>query len=306
MAIPNLNPDWIEQRKGQIPQARIGWIKRSFLDIPYGDEPLQQLDIYLPDEEKESYPFIINVHGGGFVHCDKRDFHLYPTFYALQRGYAVAAVNYRLSPAVRYPAHIEDVALALEFLSREGGNYRLDTQRAFLWGTSAGGNIVLQLSKTDGLHKRNDSLRLLGTAAFCPLISLDDLELRGGLMMKLRGSLLLRVMLKGMFGTANITPGQKELVDVKQGMEKGLAPIYLQQGTLDPALPYAAAKALAQRMACILPPDELVFDTLEGARHAGDGDAFFLPGNIHPVLDFFDRQLQKAGGAGKEEAGNEN
>lgn len=289
MAIQGLNSEWITQEKGKIPQAKVDWVIHKRLDLPYGQHPLQRLDLYLPDAGSGPFPVVVNVHGGGFVHCDKRDFHLYPTFYALLRGYAVVAVNYRLSPGARYPAQVQDVADALKYLGQEGEGLGLDTRRVFLWGTSAGGNIVLHLACAQGLVPRKDACRLLGTAAFCPLTSLDTLKVKGGLMAQLRAGLMLRYMVRSMFGTLRPSPEQRAQVDVGRYLSGGLCPIYLQHGENDPALPIAAAREFAGRLAGVLPEGSLVFDELKGARHAGDGADFFLPQHIHPVLDFFDR-----------------
>jgi len=89
--IKGLNPDWIDF-SSRIPQAKTDHITRQWRDIPYGNADLQKLDIYLPEEGDGPFPFIVNVHGGGLTACDKHDFHLYPTLFALEQGFAVVAV----------------------------------------------------------------------------------------------------------------------------------------------------------------------------------------------------------------------
>lgn len=291
MAIKGLNPEWMEQQKGKNPVAKIGWIRRKTLDIPYAqDGELQRLDIYLPDTEQAVYPVIVNVHGGGWMVCDKRDFHLYPTMYALQRGYAVMAVNYRLSPEVRYPEHIADVLKALEWLGENGAQYHLDTKRVFLWGTSAGGNTVLQIGCKQGVLARTDTCDIRGIAALCPAV---DGERLGGVSKKLPYVLwtyftrkkLTRDVLGGKEHSRTLRP----LMDVRRYLAHGIAPVYLQHGMLDYGVPYAAAQDLAQLLEKQLPPQDFVFDSLQGAGHAGGGPDFFLEKNVQPILDFFDR-----------------
>jgi acetyl esterase/lipase len=123
--IKGLNLDWIDFSK-RVPQAKTDHITRQNREIPHGEHELQRLDIYLPEEGRGSFPVIVNVHGGGFCVCDKHDFHLYPTLFALQQGFAVAAVNYRLSPAVRYPEHYYDLERALLWIKKNGTEKSLD------------------------------------------------------------------------------------------------------------------------------------------------------------------------------------
>ena len=154
-AIKGLNPDWIDF-SSRIPQSKTDHITRKYRDIPYGEHQLQGLDIYLPEGGDGPFPFIVNVHGGGFCACDKHDFHLYPTLFALQQGFAVVAVNYRLSPEVRYPEHFYDLERALLWLKQNGAGKALDINNIFLWGTSAGGNLVLQAGVKNGIPLPNE------------------------------------------------------------------------------------------------------------------------------------------------------
>lgn len=291
MAIENVNPDWLEQKKGQTPVTKVDWLPRKTLDIPYGTDALQKIDIYLPTNVADVYPVVVNIHGGGFTVCDKRDFHLYPTLFALERGYAVVAVNYRLSPAVRYPEHIRDVLKALAWIGQEGSKHHLDTNNVFLWGTSAGGNIVLQIGCKDGLLPREDSCQLRGIAALCPGVNFEELGGSKSLVERLMAKHLERVMLKGALGTTKPTKQMLDEGNVYCHLEGGIAPVYLQHGTKDPAIPYKAAQRLAEKLQQILPPEDFVFDTLEGAGHAGGGPDFFQRENVDPIVDFFNRHL---------------
>lgn len=133
MAIQGLNDAWMLQRPFHNPEAITDWIKRQYRDIPYGPAELQKLDIYLPESGEGPFPTIIMIHGGGMCVCDKHDFHLYPMFYALEEGFAVAAVNYRMSPAVKYPTQLYDTKAATLFLYEHAAEYRLDG------GTSSSG-----------------------------------------------------------------------------------------------------------------------------------------------------------------------
>ncbi len=176
--LKGLNPDWIDLSP-RVPQAKTDHITRQYRDLPYGASQLQQLDIYLPEQGAGPFPVIVNVHGGGFSVCDKHDFHLYPTLFALEQGFAVAAVNYRLSPAVQYPEHYFDLKRALLWLHENGADKNLDTDNLFLWGTSAGGNLVLQAGCKNGIPlppelREADRIPIKAVAAMCPGIDITE------------------------------------------------------------------------------------------------------------------------------------
>src|SRR5690242_3144334 len=84
-----------------------------YYDGPGADKVKHRLDLYLPDGLKD-YPVLFFVHGGAWVHGDKDFFGLYALLagaYARQ-GIGVVVTNYRLSPGVKHPEHIRDVARA--------------------------------------------------------------------------------------------------------------------------------------------------------------------------------------------------
>ncbi len=295
--LKGLNPDWIDLST-PTPQAKTGYITRQFRDLAYGEAPLQKLDIYLPEQGDGPFPVIVNVHGGGFSVCDKHDFHLYPTMFALQQGFAVAAVNYRLSPQVHYPEHYYDIERALLWIKHNGRARGLDEGKVCLWGTSAGGNLVLQAACRAGIPlpaelQEAKTLPIRAVAALCPAVDLFEYSSDGAWLERLLvKQVLFRTLHRDVFGFKNVPPEVAEQSKPINYLQGGIAPVYLQQGTRDPAVAYKVVKAFGDRLAQILPPADLVFDTLEGAPHAGADETFFLQKNVDPILRFFERHLQ--------------
>jgi acetyl esterase/lipase len=291
--IKGLNPDWIDF-SSNVPQSKTGYITRQERNIPYGEDKLQQLDIYLPEQGDGPFPVIINVHGGGFVTCDKHDFHLYPTMFALQQGFAVVAINYRLSPAVQYPEHYYDLKRAILWVAQNGSKKKLDGNNIFLWGTSAGGNLVLQAGCKAGIPVPEDlraanAIRINGIAAMCPAIDLTHLANTGTIFERILVRWMFRNLKKQIFGSNKVAEEAAKQSNPTTYINGGIAPTYLQQGTRDPAVPFHQVKAFAQELAKILPEEDLVFDALEGAPHAGATEHFFLQKNIDPILRFFEK-----------------
>ena len=106
--------------------------------------PRQKLDLYLP-RVGDSLPLIINIHGGAFRMGSKEDG--VPVEY-LERGYAVASINYRLSQHAVFPAQVEDCKAAVRWLRAHAAEYRLDLDRFAAWGASAGGHLAAMLGTT--------------------------------------------------------------------------------------------------------------------------------------------------------------
>jgi acetyl esterase/lipase len=295
--LKGLDPTWIDVSV-PMPQSRTDHITRQFRELPYGEHALQRLDIYLPEQGEGPFPVIVNVHGGGFSHCDKHDFHLYPTMFALEQGFAVAAVNYRLSPEVHYPEHYYDLERALVWIKKNGRAYSLDEDKVCLWGTSAGGNLVLQAACRRGIPlpaelQEATTLPIRAVAAMCPAIDFFATSKDGNLLERLLFKVLIRNLYRDVFGTKKVPEHLAQQSNPTTFIENGIAPVYLQQGTRDPAVAYEVVKAFGARLTKVLPPEDLVFHVLEGAPHAGADETFFLPENVNPILRFFERHLQE-------------
>ena len=116
----------------------------SYHNVEYArvdDKPLL-LDLYIPQGLTGPLPVVVWVHGGGWYLGDKS----FPQALRLTaRGYAVASLNYRLSPEALFPAQIEDCKAAVRWLRAHAAQYGLDPERIGAWGASAGGHLVALL-----------------------------------------------------------------------------------------------------------------------------------------------------------------
>lgn len=118
-------------------------------DIVYASYPGYRpllLDLYLPPGN-ERRPLVLYIHGGSLRGGDARHILGIPDFPAVlarlaSRGYAVAAVNYRLSGEARFPAQVQDVNAAIAFLRTNAGRYHVDPARVLTWGASSGGALA--------------------------------------------------------------------------------------------------------------------------------------------------------------------
>ena len=96
------------------------------------------------------------VHGGKWTSGNKNLYvGLGDTF--AKRGVGVVICNYRLSPEVKHPAHIEDVAKAFAWTHDNIGKYGGKTENLFICGHSAGGHLVSLLA-TDPQYLKAEKL----------------------------------------------------------------------------------------------------------------------------------------------------
>ncbi len=117
-------------------------------DIEYGTAAgvSLRLDVSIPDGPGP-HPAVILVHGGGWSGGDKdggpKKGYMAPMHEPLSAaGFAWFSINYRLAPAHRHPAQVEDVETAIRWVKAHAAEYRIDPRRIALSGESAGGHLV--------------------------------------------------------------------------------------------------------------------------------------------------------------------
>jgi acetyl esterase/lipase len=159
----------------------VGSSATTLPDLPYATlDPIEQLDLYLPAAGAHPAPLLIWIHGGGWRTGDKGQITGFngPSVKApppgpcrtvvevqvpdlaelLAKGYAVAAVNYRINH--NPVAAAQDAKAAVRFLRANAQRFRLDPNRFAAWGDSAGGYSAIILAVTAGRHTIFDDPRL--------------------------------------------------------------------------------------------------------------------------------------------------
>jgi acetyl esterase/lipase len=119
---------------------------------PYAQDK-DKLDLYLP-EGPSDVPVMVWIHGGGLQDGDKRRQGPLARRFAAA-GIATAAVNYRLSPGVAHPAHVQDVAAAFAWVKRHIARFGGNPERIFVVGHSAGAYLTALLATDErylGVH----------------------------------------------------------------------------------------------------------------------------------------------------------
>lgn len=127
-------PRW--EREAASFRAALAARGRSEIDLAYGENPRQRLDLFRP--ESEARGLVVFVHGGYWKALDK-SFWSHLARGAVESGFAVAIPSYRLAPEARLTRIAEDVASAIAMAAeRIAGPLRLV-------GHSAGGHLVARM-----------------------------------------------------------------------------------------------------------------------------------------------------------------
>lgn len=246
-------------------------------DLAYGADPRQRLDLYVPDGAGADAPLLVFFYGGNWESGTKAEYAFVGQALA-SRGYVTAIPDYRLYPQVRYPAFVQDGAVAVTWLElhRPGSGGR----PMFLVGHSAGAYIAAMLT----LDRR--WLTEAGATA-CPPVTAAV-----GLAGPYDFLPLHDATLEAIFGPGPAGPDTQPV----QHVTPGAPPMLLATGSDDRTVRPANSQALAQRLQAAGVPAELrVYD---GVGHVAIVAALAAPLRfVAPTLDDADGFLRKVGDA---------
>jgi acetyl esterase/lipase len=121
---------------------------RDFTDLVYatvGGKALG-LDLHLPPGVHHP-PLLVFVHGGAWTTGNKTQ---YPKF-LLDRGYAVASLDFRSSNDAPFPADVFDIKAGIRYLRAKAALYGYRTDRIAIVGASSGGHLAQLVGVTNGV-----------------------------------------------------------------------------------------------------------------------------------------------------------
>ena len=153
-------------------------------DAAYALGARHRLDVYRPSQGGFAKPVVVFLYGGGWDQGDKEDYRFVGQSLASQ-GFVTIIPDYRVYPAVRYPAFLQDNALAVRWARDHAAEYGGDPAKLFLMGHSAGAYDAVMLGVDRrwlgavGLDPSRDVRGIIGLAGpydFLPLHS-DELKI---------------------------------------------------------------------------------------------------------------------------------
>jgi acetyl esterase/lipase len=241
------------------------------------------MDLHRPAMDG-AVPVIVFVHGGAFVSGTRHVGFFVDTLLPalVARGFAVAAIEYRLAPQYPWPAQIEDVKCAVRFLRGTGPELGLDTTRIGAWGESAGGHLAAMLATPSGFEAGpylDRSSRVQAVLDVNGPAALDASDWPASSV----------EWLHEVFGS---DPERLRAASPVTYVAQDAPPFLLVHGDRDEIVPYTQSLALARRLRLV--GTNVTMLSVEGAAHdLRPGHAMRPP---HPeivsiAVDFFAAQL---------------
>lgn len=261
-------------------------------DIEYarvGDVSLK-LDLHRPEAKRP--PVVVYVHGGAWRAGSKSDV---PVAGLLERGFAIASVDYRLSTQARFPAQIQDIKAAIRFLRAKSELYGLDTTKIAIIGSSAGGHLAALTGVSNGvkalegqvgdhLDQSSDVSAIVSFYGASNLQSILGQSTEFGLTVRIPA---LKLLLGDL---PEKTPELARLASPVAHLDADDPPLFLLHGDADPQMPHAQSVefAAAYEKAGL----KVKFITLPGSKHGGG--EFYDADRLDAVAGFLKSALTGA------------
>ena len=176
-------------------------------------------------------------------------------------GYAAATVDYRVADQARYPAAVDDVRNAIQWLKDHAKTYNIDADRIALLGGSAGGHLVELIGYTASAptaqHPEGPGPKLKAIVAF---YGWSDLTAPG-----VRDPYWNEAFLGKKYEDA---PELYKEASPITHVSKQSPPTMLLQGTIDAIVPMSQSVKLAEKLQASNVP--YIYVPFEGQFHAFD------------------------------------
>lgn len=238
---------------------------------PYGVRSL--LDIYRlssPSPEMAPRPVLLQVHGSGWMVTSK-DIHALPMMvHMAEQGWIVVAINYRLSPASKFPAHLIDVKRAIAWIRQNIGEYGGDPDFIAITGGSAGGHLATLAALTFGRTDLQPGFEDADTSvsAAVPIYARYDFLDRDHANELHRGFVRLATRYI-MPGAPTEAPELWELASPVSQVREDAPPFLVIHGTHDSVVPVEVARAFVARLRRVS-RSAVAYAELPGLQHAYD------------------------------------
>jgi acetyl esterase/lipase len=263
-------------------------VKRDLEYARVGEHSLK-LDLYLPKGVKGP-PLIVWVHGGGWRSGSKSQV---PVQKLVDDVWAIASVDYRLSPVARFPAQVHDIKAAIRFLRAKAKDHGYDAGKVVVAGASAGGHLaalvgvsggVKELEGAVGEHLKESS----DVQAIVSYYGASNLETI--LAQSTPHGLKVRVpALELLLGGPPEEKGElARLASPVAHVDDKDPPLLLLHGDQDPQMPINQSHELHGKYKEANRPVEFV--VIHGGVHGGAG--FYEPAMLMRVRTFIERHVQ--------------
>ena len=238
-------------------------------DVVYGtaDGVPLRYDFYRTKRAPGAAPAVVLVHGGAWMRGDPSQAAGNALHFA-RLGISTVSISYRLAPAHRFPAPLDDVRRGLRHVRAHAAELGIDPERIALLGLSAGAHLAMLAHVSPGiealvpelpaeLEPVSERVRAVivhyGPYDLAPLrgraVTVSDIDPVGALL-----------------GPRARDAGWVELASPVHHAARATAPVLLIHGTGDTVVPYRQSELMHAALVAAGKPSELLL--LDGAPHA--------------------------------------
>jgi acetyl esterase len=146
-------PEAARQRFRELPRRAVHpelRVEDRTIDGPASPLPIR---LYWPQETETVPPVVMFFHGGGWAVGDLDSYDGEARNHAVGAGALVVSIDYRLAPEHPYPAAVDDVWAATQWVVAHCEELGADPKRLAIAGDSAGGNlaaVIAQVARDSG------------------------------------------------------------------------------------------------------------------------------------------------------------
>lgn len=148
---------------------------RYHVDISFGEDADEVLDIYPATNGNPSAPVMIYFHGGYWFSRHKDDFQFIPCGFN-DAGATVVVVNYGLIPKIDMAELIRQCQASVAWVYNNIADHGGDPEQLYLCGHSAGGHITAMMLATDWAAWGVDGTAIKGALAISGLYDLEPVR----------------------------------------------------------------------------------------------------------------------------------
>ncbi|MEO8820501.1 MAG: alpha/beta hydrolase [Ginsengibacter sp.] len=247
-------------------------------NISYGSNAANVLDLYLPANRDANTKVVIMIHGGGWNAGDKKEL----AFLAQglkDRGFAVANINYRLSPQSddNYKMQLDDISAVENWLVNKAGMYSYSSKNIYITGHSAGAHLSLSFAYT---RNTNNKIKAAGGMA-----TPTDLVAGATANFGIVGANTITPYLGGPLNAATLA--KYENASPLYHVSNSTVPTILFQGNVDFIVPLAQATALDNKLKENGVPEKLI--VYNGVFHDWWGDANLVKNTLDETAAWFNK-----------------
>ena len=243
------------------------------------------LDLYKPADATNA-PVLLWAHGGGWARGTRERV---PHLGLVSAGYAIAAVDYRLSGDAKFPAQIYDMKAAVRYLRANAAELGIDPNRIGATGSSAGAHLAQLLGVTNGSAEHegdvgenynvsSDVSLIVSYYGASNFMTILDQSTEYGYGVRAPALDLL------LGGSPDAEPELAHLASPIFYTDSSDPPLYLLHGDLDPQMPINQSHEIHGKYKELGLP--VHFEVVHGAKHGGE--AFYDDERTALVRAFLD------------------